>query len=396
MSDDLTVIRAMTKGAYDLQLLRIQSGLRLCANFKSKLGLEPGSKSDPEPHDSEEDEEAKAVLDHLRTSYKRMCEGVARHRTLPSEEGFEGDELISSYPELQLCNQYFRLEEQEKQTFNQLSVALDKLAIWREYLKKGSPTKHGPQIGIGPAMGAVLVTYFKPELAPHPSQFYAYCGLDVVPEGPQDWHHQCTNCNHQWTEEATDEPEPICPECRSDEVDTSLPTLRGRGRSKRQEHLVEREYVAKDGTKKKRMSTTYQPWLKSRMLGVLAPLFLKMPDCPWRRYYDFRKHRVETDPRKQKCTSVEYKRVHAQWKKLGDESIADPSRDLWPPLRVHRDAMRVMMKAFLAEFWEKWRGLEGLPVGDGPTPNPRFVSYYEAKMGGVHHEVPPSARAAAE
>ncbi len=34
----------------------------------------------------------------------------------------------------------------------------------------------------------------------------------------------------------------------------------------------------------------------------------------------------------------------------------------WPPLRMHYDARRVMVKLFLSHFWEKWRLIEGYPI----------------------------------
>lgn len=71
MTDTLKI---MVRGAYDLQALRMQTGLRLCSNFRSKLM----------PEDGEElDENAIGVIDELKASYKRLTDGIARNRTLP-------------------------------------------------------------------------------------------------------------------------------------------------------------------------------------------------------------------------------------------------------------------------------------------------------------------------
>jgi hypothetical protein len=45
-------------------------------------------------------EDAKKMIDLLKESYGRLTDGVARNRTLPTEKGFRGDELISEYSEL--------------------------------------------------------------------------------------------------------------------------------------------------------------------------------------------------------------------------------------------------------------------------------------------------------
>src|SRR5215475_3314104 len=68
-----TILRAMVKGAYDLQLVRMQTGIRLIDNFRAKLGLK--RKDDEELDEAERErleEEAEEILDRLRASYKRL------------------------------------------------------------------------------------------------------------------------------------------------------------------------------------------------------------------------------------------------------------------------------------------------------------------------------------
>ena len=312
------LLRTFVFSAYDLQLLRIQTGLRLCANFRNKL------KKDEVDEVASEDEvetkdgltaEAQSIIDDLTESYKRLTDGVARNRTLPAESGFTGDALITTYTELVLVNQYIQIEKNETQQFRQFENVLSQFKIYETYLKD--------QIGIGPALAAVLIAYLDPYKADHISSFWMYCGLDVAPDG--------------------------------------------RGRSRRAEHLIDREYTNKAGQTATRKSVTYQPWLKSRLLGVMAGSFLRVKDSPWRVHYDNYKHRMLTDPARRKVTSAEYKALH----KVDPEA----ARNVWPPLRVHRASMRYMVKMFLAEFWVKWREVEGLPV----TP-----TYAEAKLGHIH------------
>jgi hypothetical protein len=283
----------MTKGAYDLQMLRIQAGLRLCANFRAKLGLT----SDPT---EEDDEDAVKIIDQLKESYGKLTEGVARNRTLPRKEGFEGDELISTFTELQLVDQYMALVKQEKAQFRQLETSLEMIPIYNSYLSE--------MPGVGPAMAAVLISYFDPHAAPYPSSFWAYAGLDVAKDG--------------------------------------------RGRSRREEHLIDREYTAKDGSTKTKRSVTYNPWLKARLMGALGASFMRVKDCPWREVYDGYKNRLQTDPAKLKVTSEQYKALH--------KSKPEEARNVWTPRRIHLASVRYMLKMFLAEFWEMWRRSEGL------------------------------------
>src|SRR5215831_1959603 len=93
---EMTLLRLMVKGAYDLQALRIQAGLRLCANFRAKLKKMKGEAAEVVGEDGELSEEALEIIKELKESYKRLTEAVVskRGRTLPAEKGFVGDELI--------------------------------------------------------------------------------------------------------------------------------------------------------------------------------------------------------------------------------------------------------------------------------------------------------------
>lgn len=311
-------LRLMTRGAYSLQKLRIQTGLRLCANFRDKLKESGEIKIDDD--EDELSEKAKKIIDILKQDYRRLTEGVARNRTLPRREGFKGEGVISDFTELVLIHQYESLERQEREHFRHIGEALDGVPIWLEWLEE--------QRGIGPAMGAVLVTSFDIHKAVRPSQFWAISGCDVGPDGL--------------------------------------------ARSRRKEHLVEREYKAKDGTTKTKMSTTFDPWLQSRMLGVLGGSLLRS-ESPYRKYYDRYRHRLETDPARRKGTLLDKKKARA---------AGESGEDIWHPLRIHRASMRYMVKQFLADFWRAWRLCESLPV---------VPTYHEAKQGGHSGRSPEAA-----
>lgn len=313
MQTDVRTLRLMVRGAYDLQALRMQSGLRLCSNFRARLKDKIEGDADDDDDRADLSEEAIKVIDEIKTSYRRLTDGVARNRRLPEERGFQGDGLISSFTELVLVSQYVDLESQEQKQFRQMLPTLESIPVYNQFLLK--------ERGIGPAMAAVLITYFDPHKARHVSAFWKYAGLDVAPDGA--------------------------------------------ARSRRKEHLIERAYVNRNGEQAVRLSTTYNPWLRMKLLGGLAPSFLRSAS-PRRELYDNYRTRITTDPDRKKCTVAEWKRAFR-----AEEDV----RGLWTPGRIHKAALRYMIKLFLLDFWKMWRELEGLPVTE---------SYNEARRGYPH------------
>jgi hypothetical protein len=306
-------INPTVRGVYDLQALRLQSGLRLAANFRAKLKRHADDAAPPEmaTGDAELSPEAESILDQLRSSYKSLTAGIARNRQLPDREGFVGDPLISSYAELILIHQFVVLEREEAAQFRLLGDLLEEIPIYA-WLKG--------QRGVGPALAGALISRLDPHRARHISSFWKYCGLDVAADG--------------------------------------------RGRSRREEHLVERTYINKAGKEAVRRGITYDPWLKSKLF-VLAASFLRAKS-PWADVYRQYRHRLETDPQRIKLTVTAWKKRHA---------AGDDTTHLWPPGRIDMAAKRYTIKQFLAALWIEWRRLEGLPVTE---------SYHSAVLGHDH------------
>jgi len=269
-------LRTMVRGAYNVQEFRIRVGNRLIQIFRKRLGQRPGQ---PE---SELDEERREVLDVLRAAYRRLADGVAEGK-LPGRSRFVGDHVIRDYLEMTLVHQHMELVRIEAAMFRQLVGALDQFPIWSTYLRDVR--------GCGPTMSAVLIGEIDITRALYPSSLWKYCGLDVAPDGA--------------------------------------------GRSRKKPHLVDRDYVTSDGEAKTRKSITFNPFLKTRLIGVLAPSFLRSAS-PYRSAYDGYKHRLETDP------------ARAEWTK-GHRHLA---------------AMRYMVKTFLVDLHVNWRRMEGLPVSE--------------------------------
>ena len=279
-------IRTMVRGAYDIQKLRIQMGNRIVGNFKAKLGQEPG--------ESEEElgaEETK-VLKLLRERYRKITDGV---KTFPRQSTFKGDEVISDYTELCLLAQYVDLESEEARHFSRLGAILRDYPIFTEFLDKVK--------GIGPAMAGVIVSEIDITRAKYPSSLWAYAGLDVASDG--------------------------------------------KGRSRKKEHLVERDYTDKDGNPAKRVGITFNPFLKTKLTGVLASSFLRSGNEQYVKIYnDYKNRLVNHEAHKEKTKG-----------------------------HRHNMAMRYMIKQFLVDLYRVWRALEGLEVAP---------DYNEAKLGHRH------------
>jgi hypothetical protein len=300
-------LRAIVRGAYDVQKLRVQMGNRIVGNFKVKLGQNPGK-----TEDDELDADGKRILMDLRASYKKITDGVT---TFPRQGHFKGDGVISSYTELCLLAQYLDLEKSEAQHFRRLGNVLGEYPIYVEFLE-------GVR-GIGPAMAGVIVSEIDIGKARHPSSLWKYAGIDVGPDGA--------------------------------------------GRSRREEHMVDVEYVTKDGDTKVRKGITYNPFLKTKLMGVLTSSFLRAGDNKYADIYNGYKTRLENHAvygvANDAARIAEFKEVKKQ--KYG------------PKGHRHNMAMRYMAKQFLVDLYVAWRTLEGLPVN---------VPYAEAKLGMKHGE----------
>lgn len=280
-------LRALVRGAYDLQKLRIQMGNRIVANAKVKLGQDPGEKED------QIDKEGKEILQALRQYYDRLADGL----TSVTRVQIDGDGVISTYAEFALVRSYVQSEAAESDQFKLLKKSLDAFPIWTEWLTD--------VCGVGPAMAGVIISEIDIAAAKYASSIWAYAGLDVAADGA--------------------------------------------GRSRRKEHLVEREYKDKKGETQTRVGITFNPFLKTKLVGVLGSSFIKQPAdrCPYRGVYDEYKHRLECHPKHQEKTKG----------------------------HRHNMAVRYMVKRFIVDLYAQWRGLEGLPVEP---------EYSEAKLGHVH------------
>ena len=282
-------IREMVRGAYDLQELRIASGNRLVADFRSRAGQGPGKKSDTL------DKEAVEIIDVLRGSYGRLTDGVADNIRSLRARNFRGDKVISDYAVFCLVKEYLNLERSEKEHFADVGEVLMECPVYSKWMKDVK--------GVGPQMAGVIISEVDITKATYPSSIWKYAGLDVGPDG--------------------------------------------RGRGRYAEHLVDVDYVDKDGNDATRKSITFNPFLKTKLVGVLASSFLRVGPNPYREIYHNYKARLEASPKHQE-------------KSKGHR---------------HSMAKRYMIKRFLVDLYVAWRELEELPVAQ---------EYSVAKLGMEH------------
>lgn len=287
---DKMLLRATVRSFYDAQKIRIELGNRLVANVRVRLGQDPGTKIEETM-----DKEGQSLLNQLVRDYKRITDGLTSTSTKARIKAIEQQSgVITDLFEYELTGHYLRLLDDEENMGKIVKRIVETFPVWHGFLKDVK--------GCGPAMAGVILSELDPHKARHISSFWRYAGLDVAEDG--------------------------------------------RGRSRKKEHLIDVEYESKDGELKTKKGITFNPFLKTKLVGVLGSSFLRSAS-PYRQVYDGYKHRLE---------------YHADHK--------DKSKG-----HKHNMAIRYMVKMFLKDLWLEWRQIEGLPV----TPD-----YAEAKLGLKH------------
>ncbi len=279
-------IRPMVRGLYQTQKLRIQTGNRIVACFKSKLGQEPGV--------AEKDsisKEGMELLDRLRAEYKLLADGTKKLYKL---KNFDGCELISELAEVSMIGYYDKMCMAEDESTNMLKKIIKSEDLWKNWLENVK--------GIGPMMAGVLFSEIDIYKATYSSSLWKLAGVDVAQDGA--------------------------------------------GRSRREEHLIDVAYINKKGEDAIRKSITFNPFLKTKLLGVLAPSFLKCKGKYSEIYYEYKNRLINHPNHKSK------EKIH-----------------------IHNMSMRYMIKRFLVDLYVNWRTIEGLPVAP---------EYSEAKLGLIH------------
>lgn len=189
----------------------------------------------------------------------------------------------------------------ERKVEKEVSNIVSRQPIWEKFLLNVR--------GIGEKSAGVLISSIDIYKSNTPSALWLYAGLGVVPNV------KCQKCGHEsWHNKG------ICQKLvKNKDIcgGTALPINTKKG--------IQRPI------KGERIS--YNSWLKSKLLGVIGPNFLKL-SSPYRKYYDEYKEKFSNK-------NEEYTLKHK-----------------------HNAAIRYMIKRFLIDFWQAWRTLEKLPICD--------------------------------
>lgn len=303
-------IRNLVSGIYDIQKVRIAIGNRVVQSFNIQMGQKPSESQE------EMEKEAQSMIKTLRSEYKRITDAYIdksyikkvkigdnteeKTVTLAKNAGIEkviktinadedmGIQYLKNKLDYELMGAYVDIIETEERMTKILHKEVEKHPMWDAFFKD--------VIGCGPLMSGVCLTYFDVHKARHASSFWKYAGLDTVDVELEDGTH-----------------------------------IR-EGRSMRHTEMV--PYTDKDGNIKEKKSITYNPILKTKLLGVLGSGFLKQPGCKYEKIYRDYRNRLDN--------------------RADSESLT--------PLRKHRMATRYMIKQFVRDMWVTWRELEGYTV----------------------------------
>ncbi len=344
-----TEVRMLIRGSYDLQKLRIMMGNRICGQFKAKLGQPPGVSEE----ESLDDESAK-TLDVLRAEFKKLTDGVKQVRLAT----FKASPIISTFTEFALLQSYLELEETENRNFAAVKKVLHQVPIYTNFLLHVE--------GCGPQMAGVIISEVDIAQAKYVSSLWQFAGLGVEADG--------------------------------------------RATSRRKEHMHKIDYTDKEGKQQTRMGIRYNPWLRTKLIGVLAGCMIKAgmvlkkvddPKNPGKQisakddqgnsipiygecskyvqiYLDYKNrmkcHAVHGIQNDEKMVEREVKKVVKPGEK-GEPGYEMKKVPMASPGHRNAMAIRYMIKMFLKDLYVEWRTLEGLPVAP---------SYQEAKLGHTH------------
>ena len=295
-------IRALVRGLYAIMKLRVAIGNRITTSFKVKLGI-PSSTA--EKSKKEENE----LLELIRSEYVRITDEVKKLTMALKSDS----KIITTQCELVLINSYEIMLQSEKDHMDALTKEVAKSDIWNEWLVDVH--------GCGIKMAAVIISEINVHKANSMAALEKYCGVDVVLKRDDNGEFILDNDGN----------------------------VIGEGRSRKARHLVDKVYTDCENTAIHTKGISFNPFLKTKMVGVLGGSFIKKGG-PYRVVYDNYKARLYLNP-KHKDKSVGHK---------------------------HNMAIRYMIKEFLADLWKVWRTIEGLPL------KPRYA---EAKLG-IHHGEP--------
>lgn len=322
--DNKEQIRNLIANIYNVQKLRIAAGNRVVQNFYQRLGIKPGESP-------EDDKENQRLIQILKKEYKRITDGVIDSGKTPHSiislllKDKEPIQYISSDLDYNLVKSYMMLIESEDLQVKVLSKEVQKHPMWDKFFKDIK--------GCGPLMAGVCLAYLDPRKADHVSSFYRYCGLDTVQSKDKDGNYLYKAMDGSFRDLVmkVDGTDVHYYDCETGEEYYGNVQAKMHGR--RKGDVEEFEYTDKNGNKSIKKGITYNPIIKTKLMGVLTGCFLKSKGEYADIYYDY-KNKLEHGKR--------YEGLSAG--------------------QINMMAQRYMIKQFLRNLWVTWRTHEGLIV----------------------------------
>ena len=387
-------IRCLISNVYDLQKLRISAGNRLVQSFYIQLGIEPSTSPDEVGKD-----EAK-LIDKLKQDYKRITDAIGgsefEYKTIKSairgmNKGESPLDIIHDEVDYKLVESYMFLLKSEEEAIKVLDKYVKNHPLWGTFFE--------PIKGCGTLMSAVCIAYLDPYKAKYPSSFFRYCGLDTVQDKDEDGnelflkkingvvtsqkvresyiyikdngeqYYGKVSQTSDYDDEGrllfkTENGSLVSRECNfknvngvdvkvyediaSGEEYIGDVVVSQHGRRKGDTEMF--EYKDADGNIQMKRGITYNPVVKTKLMGVLTGCLLKAKDPIYSKiYYDYRA-RLDNSA---KC-----------------KDYTDGHKNMM--------AQHYMIKQFLRNLHTVWRTLEGLPV---------FEPYEVEKLGHKPHHL---------
>lgn len=387
-------IRCLISNVYDLQKLRISAGNRLVQSFYIQLGIAPSTSPD------DADKESAKLIDRLKNDYKRITDGIAgsdaEYKTVKSaikglDKGESPLDVIHDEVDYKLVESYMLLLKSEEESIKVLDKYVKSHPLWSAFFEKIK--------GCGTLMSACCIAYLDPYVAKYPSSFFRYCGLDTVQDEDKDGNKlflekvngvvtsvkvkekvgyfsevgQVFDASLTVTDNVSDngfllfrdkdgnlyEQRPLTKIVNEEELQIYEEIESGaeyvgdvvisqHGRRKGDTEMF--EYTDSEGNRKMKRGITYNPTIKTKLMGVLTGCIIKAKD-------------------------PEYSQIYYDYKARLDNSVK--CKD-YTPAHKNMMAQRYMIKQFLRNLHTTWRQLEGLPI---------YEPYEVEKLGNKPHHL---------
>ena len=352
--EEFKALSFLVQSLYQIQKLRIGLGNRIYAHCITNLGIAPGTKVKDQAMAAKLLKQLEAeykdittalansifseelrmqlkkkkvdvdtfVVDHpelIGSTQKKVDDAIKEvEETLKQEYEEDNDltqlirkfnkTLINNSAEFAMARIWITLHNLEHDITQELGHIINKFDMWNYFLANVR--------GIGPTLAACLISTINLYKCPSVQSLWKYCGLDVV----------------------------------HDENDPDAP---GVGRSHNKEHMHLVTYINKKGEQCQKMSLTYNPWIKTKLMGVAAGMLMHYNKEYYAIYSDIRKRLENSDRVDRMRPKVE------KGKPVLDKDGKPIMLPEYPLSRINMMSLRYMIKMFLMDYWVHGRCLIG-------------------------------------